>query len=72
MTQSPTAEYFVFSLLFCSDLASETPFQRWKTSLLHVKLTDFIKRLRVSKGSAKKQEDILSVSSQVAYDVKYT
>lgn len=62
MPQNPTAKYFVFSLLFCSDLASETAFQRRKTSLLLAKLIYFIKKPKVSKGGATKQEDIPSVS----------
>lgn len=61
MLQNPTAKYFVFSLLFCSNLASETAFQRRKASLLHAKLIHFIKKPKVSKGSAAKQEDIPSV-----------
>lgn len=52
MPQNPTAKNFVFSLLFCCDLASETGFQRCRTSLLYVNLLYFIKRPRVSKGSA--------------------
>jgi len=69
ITQTPTVKYvFVFRLLFCFDLVSETAFQRCKPSLLHMKLIYIIKRVKVSRTVLCKQED--SVSSEVAYDVK--